>query len=185
MKNTQKASRQRGDSERSSILLRGVDHSTEGAEESRDSVRSDRLVSHSHGAVLYTQPFPRPQVGSLVLPIADRWRGQGSFFSELPGIARHTVRDGGRRFGVRRQTVASSWSHRSKEHSGNSAQSAMRNGPAYLWPLCWSALVSKKMLVRSCSEELIGERRMKSLYPPVRSPTLAVCPETKQFNGKY
>src|SRR6266436_1806401 len=54
--------------------------------------------------------------------------------------------------------VASFLSHMSKEHSGSSAQSAMRNGPGCLWELCWSALARKKMLVRSYSKELIRER---------------------------
>src|SRR5258708_2964065 len=98
-----KALRGRRDQESSSILFGGPDHSTEGAGQSGDSLRSALLLSPSDRAVLHTHSFPGPEVRSRLLPTAHRWRGQESVFSELQGIARHGLRDAGRHFGVRRQ----------------------------------------------------------------------------------
>src|SRR5216683_7789276 len=78
-------------------------HSTEGTEQSGDSVRSARLVSHAYGTVLHTQPLPGPEVRCCLLPATYRWRSQESVFAELPGIACDAVRGTSRSFGVRRQ----------------------------------------------------------------------------------
>src|SRR5258705_5839816 len=44
-----------------------------------------------------------------------------------------------------------------RERSGNSAQSATRNGRGCRWPLCWSAPAWKTTFARSCSRERIAE----------------------------
>src|SRR5258708_24265145 len=81
----------RGPSECSSVLFGRSDHSTERAEKSRNSVRSGRLVSHSYGAFLYTQPFPGAEVRSRLLSTAHLRRGPDSAISELPRIERATI----------------------------------------------------------------------------------------------
>src|SRR6266566_7137470 len=43
--------------EDASILFGGPDHSTEGADQPGDSLRSGRLVCHPEGAVLHSQSF--------------------------------------------------------------------------------------------------------------------------------
>src|ERR1700730_15793433 len=49
-----------------STLFGRSDHPTKGAKESGGALRSDRLLSHSDGAVLYPQPLYRPWTAPLI-----------------------------------------------------------------------------------------------------------------------
>ena len=85
-----------------SILFGGSDHPTKGAKKSGGSLRSDRLLPHSDGAVLHTQSFSDAKLGPRLLSTTHRWCGQASVHFELRGVAKHAIRDPGRDFGVRR-----------------------------------------------------------------------------------
>src|SRR5882757_6805144 len=81
--------------QRCSVVLGRSDHPTEGAKELGGSLRSDRLLSHSDGAFLHTQPFSNARLGRRLLSAAHRWGRQVSVCFELRGVATHGVRDTG------------------------------------------------------------------------------------------
>ena len=80
--------------------------------------------------------------------------------------------------------VESFSSRRCKEHSGNSEQSAMRNGRVCPLEHCWSLPKCGKMHARSCSKERIAEHPRKNPFLPPRSHMFGVCPEPRQFSRK-
>src|SRR5947209_4480032 len=83
-----------------SILFGGPDHPTKRAKESGGSLRSDRLLPHSDGAVLHTQSFSDTKLGPRLLSTSHRWCGQASVHTELRGVAKHAIREPGRDFRV-------------------------------------------------------------------------------------
>src|SRR4030081_2023046 len=85
----------------------------------------------------------------------------------------------GSRLWSARAIVGSFSSRRCKEHSGNSEQSAMPNGPVCPCERCWSVPTWQKMLARSCSKERIVEHPKKSPFLPNRSRMLGACPRAK------
>ena len=76
-------------------------------------------------------------------------------------------------------------SRRCKGHSGNSEQSAMRNGRACPCARCWSGPSLQKMFARSCSKERIVEYPKKSPFLPARFRMFGVCPAPRPCSRKF
>src|SRR5258707_7187353 len=69
--------------------LGGSDHPTKRAKKSGGSLRSNRLVPHSDGAVLHTQSFSGAKLGPHLLSTTHRWCGRASVYLELRGAEKH------------------------------------------------------------------------------------------------
>jgi hypothetical protein len=147
------------------------------------SLRSDRLLSHSDGAVLHPQSFSDTEIGPRLLSTAHRWCGQDPFalsYDELRSMPSET----------RVATL---------ECAGNSRVFLVPQVQGAQWELGavsnaeWTGVPLRALLERAglaedaCEIVLEGADRgtpKEEPVPPDRSRMPGACPEPRQFGRK-